>query len=148
MRNLTIPTIIFDSAHYIPGYDGACANVHGHSYIVEDLILSVEGELDEQGISIDFGNISGYFKKEWDHKLLVPEEHFGMWRRLYGDLGMQVGAIKSLKYTTCEHISDLIIEDFMKLDRVVQVGFTIYEGASEGSGGEHKFKSRQEDFEE
>ncbi len=25
----------FEAAHHLPGYDGACASVHGHSYVLE-----------------------------------------------------------------------------------------------------------------
>jgi len=149
MRHLTIPKIVIDSAHYIPGYKGKCANNHGHSYIIEELMITVSGELNEQGIAIDFGDIKGYFKKEWDHKQYVPVQHMPIWTEHYKKLGMDIKQLKPLRYTTCEDISDKIIDDlFMMFDNIVQIGFTIYEGASEGSGGEYKFKSRQEDFQE
>ena len=63
----------FDSAHRLLGYDGPCANVHGHHYVAE---VSVEGEkLDSLGMLMDFGElkriVSNFVNKFWDHNLLV-----------------------------------------------------------------------------
>ena len=42
----------FEAAHYLPGYKGACANLHGHSY---RLLVGVFGEINpETGMIIDF----------------------------------------------------------------------------------------------
>jgi len=61
----------FDSAHYLRGYRGKCASIHGHRWKVE---VAMEGEnLDEQGILIDFMDVKGLLKKvtdEYDHKLI------------------------------------------------------------------------------
>jgi len=43
----------FSAAHHLPGYDGACAGIHGHTWKVEIGIRYV-GALDEVGIGIDF----------------------------------------------------------------------------------------------
>lgn len=42
----------YDSAHYLEDYDGKCANVHGHHYVVEAAI-SVR-ELGRHGFAFDF----------------------------------------------------------------------------------------------
>lgn len=42
----------FDAAHQIPGYDGKCANIHGHTYKVEAEFQSAE--LNELGMVHDF----------------------------------------------------------------------------------------------
>lgn len=45
----------FDAAHKLVGYEGACANVHGHRW---EVIINIEGEkLNEIGILIDFKDI-------------------------------------------------------------------------------------------
>jgi len=42
----------FSAAHHLRDYDGQCANLHGHNYVVE---ITVQGEaLDEAGMLIDF----------------------------------------------------------------------------------------------
>jgi 6-pyruvoyltetrahydropterin/6-carboxytetrahydropterin synthase len=41
----------FDAAHSLPGYQGKCANLHGHTYQVE---VVVEGDVGEDGFVMDF----------------------------------------------------------------------------------------------
>ena len=42
----------FDAAHFLPGYNGKCANLHGHTWGVE---VTVEGAVDPlSGMVIDF----------------------------------------------------------------------------------------------
>ncbi len=41
----------FDAAHSLPGYQGKCANLHGHTYKVE---VVVEGSKGENGFVMDF----------------------------------------------------------------------------------------------
>jgi 6-pyruvoyltetrahydropterin/6-carboxytetrahydropterin synthase len=41
----------FDAAHSLPGYQGKCVNLHGHTYQVE---VVVEGEMGEDGFVMDF----------------------------------------------------------------------------------------------
>ncbi|EKD93626.1 MAG: hypothetical protein ACD_28C00108G0019 [uncultured bacterium] len=42
---------IFDAAHALTRYYGKCENVHGHTYRLE---VTVEGEMDSNGLVIDF----------------------------------------------------------------------------------------------
>ena len=65
----------FDSAHFLSGYQGKCANIHGHHWIIE---VTVSGEKlqdtgTKKGMLIDFGDL----KKEvrdladsFDHALI------------------------------------------------------------------------------
>ncbi len=41
----------FDAAHSLPGYNGKCANLHGHTYKVE---VVVEGSVEANGFVMDF----------------------------------------------------------------------------------------------
>lgn len=41
----------FDAAHHLPGYDGKCSRVHGHTYTVE---VVIEGPIGDDGFVIDF----------------------------------------------------------------------------------------------
>lgn len=65
----------FDSAHFLKGYDGKCANMHGHRWRVvaeigaETLIES--GHL--EGMIVDFGDLKSDLKAladDMDHKLI------------------------------------------------------------------------------
>jgi 6-pyruvoyltetrahydropterin/6-carboxytetrahydropterin synthase len=42
----------FSAAHFLKGYKGNCASLHGHNWIVEAYILA--DSLDEIGIAVDF----------------------------------------------------------------------------------------------
>ena len=41
----------FDAAHYLTRYHGACERLHGHTYKLQ---VTVEGEVQENGLVIDF----------------------------------------------------------------------------------------------
>lgn len=59
----------FDAAHCLPGYDGKCAQVHGHTYEVE---VVLEGPVDEEtGFLLDFYDLKRILKSvldELDHR--------------------------------------------------------------------------------
>lgn len=62
----------FEAAHYLPGYDGKCANLHGHSYKLE---VTVSGVLDSKSLMIlDFSKLSKIVKNliidKFDHSCL------------------------------------------------------------------------------
>ena len=68
----------FDSAHFLSGYKGKCANIHGHRWKVEVEVQSenlVEGgQLD--GMIIDFGDLKKDVKDmadSYDHALIIQE---------------------------------------------------------------------------
>lgn len=41
----------FDAAHFLPGYDGNCRNLHGHTYKLQ---VGVTGPFDSRGMVCDF----------------------------------------------------------------------------------------------
>lgn len=62
--------ISFDSAHFLPGYPGKCANMHGHHWVVE---LGVEGKVKSDGMVVDFAMLKEFLdiiKEQFDHRLL------------------------------------------------------------------------------
>ena len=65
----------FDSAHFLSGYQGKCANIHGHRWHVEIEIqaeyLEMQGQM--RGMLVDFGDLKRDLKKladEFDHTLI------------------------------------------------------------------------------
>ena len=65
----------FDSAHFLSGYQGKCANIHGHRWHVEIEIqaeyLEMQGQM--RGMLVDFGDLKRDLKKladELDHTLI------------------------------------------------------------------------------
>lgn len=65
----------FDSAHFLSGYNGKCANIHGHRWKVE---VEIKGEELQQtgekiGMLIDFGDLKKAVKEladSFDHALI------------------------------------------------------------------------------
>jgi 6-pyruvoyltetrahydropterin/6-carboxytetrahydropterin synthase len=59
----------FDSAHFLAGYEGKCANIHGHRWRVEIEVQAEElvasGQLD--GMVVDFGDLKKDLKSAVDH---------------------------------------------------------------------------------
>jgi 6-pyruvoyltetrahydropterin/6-carboxytetrahydropterin synthase len=66
----------FDSAHFLKGYQGKCANIHGHRWRI---VAEVEGEkLIPEGqlrdMVVDFGDLKRDIKKiadYYDHSMII-----------------------------------------------------------------------------
>lgn len=68
----------FDSAHFLSGYEGKCANIHGHRWTVEVVVESAEliGSGDKRGMVIDFGDLKKAVRAladEFDHALIYED---------------------------------------------------------------------------
>ena len=68
----------FDAAHFLAGYNGKCANIHGHHWRVEAEIksdrLCEQGQM--RGMIVDFGVFKSDLRGEadaLDHALLIEE---------------------------------------------------------------------------
>lgn len=65
----------FDSAHFLAGYKGKCANLHGHRWVIEAEVsgseLLTEGE--KSGMVMDFGDVKKAVRRladEYDHAFI------------------------------------------------------------------------------
>jgi len=67
----------FSSAHFIAGYPGDCANLHGHNWLVKATLVSdVRGE---GGLTYDFRKLKGLLEEivePLDHAVLNDIPHF------------------------------------------------------------------------
>ena len=62
----------FEAAHMLSDYDGACRNLHGHSYHYE---ITLTGEVDkETGMVEDFNNIKKTIDGVFDHSIIFATE--------------------------------------------------------------------------
>ena len=68
----------FDSAHFLAGYEGKCANIHGHRWVIEAAFngetLSDAGT--KRGMLIDFGDIKHEVRelaRRFDHSLIYEK---------------------------------------------------------------------------
>lgn len=51
----------FDSAHFLPKYNGKCEALHGHTY---KMVIKLEGYPDQEGMIVDFVELKCIVKKE------------------------------------------------------------------------------------
>ena len=68
----------FSAAHFHPGYDGVCREMHGHNYKVRVRVRAEE--LDELGMVCDFYLLkkeAGAVAAEFDHKIINEHQDFG-----------------------------------------------------------------------
>lgn len=152
---LHVKEITFDAAHYIPGYRGKCAGIHGHTYYIRDLSISFAfvDTLSKRGIAIDFKKIKGYFDDEWDHKFVVPEDHYMFLEKMFMICDFPeeldpplVSNLKPIPHTTAEGMAAVIAEDLLCIaieelyDGVMpederdipEIHFGLYEGPGQG----------------
>ena len=67
----------FEAAHFIEGYAGKCARLHGHNWTVEAIVRGEE--LDKLGMLVDFKILKAELKKildDFDHRFLNDLETF------------------------------------------------------------------------
>lgn len=71
----------FDSAHFLHGYDGKCANIHGHRWVIEAEVggdtLRQDGS--QKGMLIDFGDLKKALRslaESFDHALIYEKNSF------------------------------------------------------------------------
>lgn len=64
----------WEMGHRLPFHEGLCKNLHGHSYF---MIVEIEGELNENGMIIDFFDLGKAVKPiidQFDHAFLCWEK--------------------------------------------------------------------------
>ena len=66
----------FDSAHFLAGYKGKCANIHGHRWVIEAVVSQEElidsGE--KRGMILDFSDLKKAVRaiaESFDHMLII-----------------------------------------------------------------------------
>lgn len=69
----------FDSAHFLAGYNGKCANIHGHRWKIEAVVdsseLIVSGE--KRGMVVDFGDFKHSVRvlaRRFDHAFIFERD--------------------------------------------------------------------------
>jgi len=94
----------FDSAHFLPGYDGKCKDLHGHQWTLE---VEVEGKVGTFGMVMDFS----YLKQVVNTKVISRLDH-----RLLNEV---------VEVPTAEHILLWIAEQLSQFGLVTDVHTTL-----------------------
>ncbi len=98
----------FELAHALEGYDGACRNIHGHSYILYVTVIGSPISLESNpklGMIMDFGDLKGIVNStiisRFDHALLLNQSS-SMLKTLREE---SFGKVESLPFQpTCENL--------------------------------------------
>jgi len=71
----------FEAAHALPGYDGKCKNIHGHSYQLFVTIIGTpinDKTNPKNGMVLDFGDLKKIVKEEivdiYDHSIVLNKD--------------------------------------------------------------------------
>lgn len=71
----------FEAAHALPGYDGKCKNIHGHSYQLFVTIIGTpikDKTHPKNGMVLDFGDLKKLVNNEivdiFDHSIVLNED--------------------------------------------------------------------------
>jgi 6-pyruvoyl-tetrahydropterin synthase len=129
--------LYFSAAHWIPNHP-QCGILHGHTYFVKDLQVTVEG-------FVDLGDIKSVIKK-FDHLVIVPEVHSLEWVDLVDTIKTEARFEKLRKVfsksrviidtdlpgTTVERIAEELQAELLSILGVVDVHFVLTEGPTAG----------------
>lgn len=101
----------WEMGHRLPEHFGLCKNIHGHSY---KMIVKFEGELDEQGMVIDFYDVEKIIAPiidKLDHAFMVKDDD-KLSLEFLGKLNSKkvVVNFESTVENICKYISDKIIK--------------------------------------
>lgn len=92
----------FEAAHHLINYNGPCANMHGHSYVLE---VSVFGEVGPDGFVVDFGELKQLVEQHivsiYDHAYLNRLLHQPTAENLLLDIKSRLCKASPL-FTHCE----------------------------------------------
>ncbi|MDA3871980.1 MAG: 6-carboxytetrahydropterin synthase QueD [Candidatus Marinimicrobia bacterium] len=108
----------FSMAHRLTFHNGKCRNLHGHTYKLE---ITISGDINKNGIIIDFGDLKEIVIKniidKLDHSTAIYEK----------DSLLLTNFPKVLKYnifpyeTTAENLSKWIFDQLTKLLKIEKV---------------------------
>lgn len=103
----------FETAHSLPGYDGLCKNIHGHSY---ELLVTVAGypikekNHPKRGMVMDFGDLKKIVRElivePFDHSLILRSD---VSKTLVAELKKNYEKIILLDY---QPTSEMMLVDF------------------------------------
>ena len=101
----------FEMAHALAGYDGLCANIHGHSYRLWVTVIGKvknDSEHVKNGMVMDFSELKHIVKStiidKYDHSLVLNanSEH----------VNIDLSAFDKVYYLNYQPTSENLVEDF------------------------------------
>ena len=121
----------WEMGHRLPEHFGLCKNIHGHSYRMK---IEFEGELDEQGMVIDFYDVEKILVPiidELDHSFMVKDDD-RLTLEFLDKLNSKKVVVNFL--TTVENICKYVSDKIIKSDLSKNIKFItvrVYETAED-----------------
>ena len=122
-----------DSAHFVPGSNSKCENIHGHTWKVQ---IDIVGEIQNDGMILDFGKIK-YLLNTLDHnvggyppytprRIKHPDNNQCGWfvKNIMNDI---------IPKPTAENMSIYIHDQIMKYEQIEFCNVRIHEGTNKGA---------------
>lgn len=104
-------------AHLLPGYDGPCKNIHGHSF---KLIVTLRGEVKTEENQPDFGMVMDFkeFKRLINETVINQFDHAFLVKKGCMDVNFQQSGFEKLIEVDYQPTSENIIQDIA--ERIIQ----------------------------
>lgn len=110
----------FEMAHALKGYDGACRNIHGHSYRLSVTVIGEPSNMADDpklGMALDFTIlkriVGQYIVDKYDHALILME-HTEQ-KELHKELKKEFEKVEIVNYQpTCENMISRFAELIME----------------------------------
>lgn len=145
---------MFSACHLLPGHP-KCGRLHGHTYTVN---LKIDGEPDESGMVLDFGNVKKALKQilsQLDHKVLLPKDRpeFKIEEKDEGSVRITIEDkyyifpkedifLMEVEAPTAEHMSVWLLERFIEIlkpgPNISEVSVGLDEGWGQGAWSSRK----------
>lgn len=130
----------WEMGHRLPFHSGKCKNLHGHSY---KLIVELEGDLNENGMLIDFYDLKEIINPiidELDHSFLVYKNDIELLEFLK-KINSKYVIIEN--HSTCENICKFLIQQISQTkipENISSIKLRVYETADAYAEEEMKLK--------
>ncbi len=136
-HTLKIKEIEISAGQYLPVNFGDCHNLHGHYYLLKNLVLTTEG-------IVDFKHIKNCLKI-FDHCILAPTQDEAFWdemaqhahnwcyeKKKDAPCLFMITYIQTGDKVTVEYLALSIQKELLKIEGVKEVHFELYETKNNG----------------
>lgn len=121
----------FEMGHALFGYDGACKNIHGHSYKLKVCLMGKpidDNQNPNNGMVIDFRELKSIIKEniidKLDHSLMLNQQFYDNNKDIISSFGENVLLMPF--QPTCENILLFIVDKIKELIPNHLVLFSVY----------------------